>query len=266
MKTISIGDVDLNVVHEGSGRPLVLVHGFPLDHRMWKWQVDELQKDFQVIAPDLRGLGQSGCGVSVTSMEQFADDLAQLLEKLAVREPVALCGLSMGGYIAFEFWRRHRQRLSHLILCDTRAVPDTADVAAGRNETAERVLREGPEFLVDDMVTKLFSIRTQVVNDAVIEATEEMIKSLQAPGVAAALRGMARRKDARRWLSEIDVPTLVICGEEDTISTVSEMQDIADAIPRARYAVVSGCAHMSPMEAPQRVNEIVRAFLQESAG
>ncbi|MFO7905407.1 MAG: alpha/beta fold hydrolase [Planctomycetota bacterium] len=262
MKNVSIGEVELSVAQQGSGRPLLLVHGFPLDHQMWDGQINELCQEFQVIAPDLRGFGQSECGRSTeVEMARYADDLACLLEKLAIDEPVILCGLSMGGYIAFEFWRRHRSRLSHLILCDTRAVPDTPEVAAGRLETAERVLREGPEFLVEGMVPKLFSRETQRHNHALIEATADVIKSSRPEGVAAALRGLARREDATPWLSEIELPTLVLCGQEDAVSSVAEMRGIADAIPDAEYAVVPDCGHMAPAEAPRRVSDVVRTFL-----
>lgn len=262
MKNVSIGDVELSVVQEGTGRPLLLVHGFPLDHQMWNGQISELRQAFHMIAPDLRGFGSSDGGHStVVDMARYADDLACLLDKLAVDEPVIVCGLSMGGYIAFEFWKRHRQRLSHLILCDTRAAPDTPEVAAGRLETAERVLREGPGFLVEGMVPKLFSRRTRLHNQAAIEATADVIKSSPPAGVAAALRGMARRQDATPWLTDIELPTLVLCGQEDAITSVAEMQGIADAIPHAELAILPDCGHMTPVEAPRGVSDRVRAFL-----
>ncbi len=119
MNRINLEDITLNVIERGSGPPLLLVHGFPLDHQMWRGQIDELAEDFRVIAPDLRGFGASDATEGTVTMQQFADDLANLLDQLSVQQPVRLCGLSMGGYIAWQFWRRHGDRLSHLILCDT---------------------------------------------------------------------------------------------------------------------------------------------------
>src|SRR6187401_144521 len=121
---VSLGDLHLNVVEQGSGRPLLLVHGFPLDNSMWSEQIADLSKDFRVIAPDLRGFGQSEVSRGTVTMQQFADDLAKLLDAMGVKEPVAFCGLSMGGYIAWQFVARHRKKLGALIIADSRAVAD----------------------------------------------------------------------------------------------------------------------------------------------
>ena len=167
----------------------------------------------------------------------------------------------MGGYIAWQFWRRHAERLSHLILCDTRAAPDPPEVAATRMETADSVLREGTAMLVDSMIPKLFSQRTRLQNRSIVTDTAQVIESAQRQGVAAALRGMAQREDATPWLSEIDLPTLVLCGQQDEISRVAEMQGIADAIAGADFAVIPACGHMAPLEGPVHVNKTIREFL-----
>lgn len=261
MTRVSVGDTDLHVLDRGTGVPLVLVHGFPLDHRMWSGQLAELSADFRLIAPDLRGFGQSGPAADCVSMAQFADDLARLLDGLHIAEPIALCGLSMGGYVAWEFCRRHRGRVSHLIVCDTRALPDTVDAAQTRLATAERVLLEGTGGLIETMIPKLFAERTFRQNSAVVEATRRMIREAPPRGVAAALRGMAQRHDASEWLSHIAIPALVVCGQEDTISTVEEMEQLARALPCAEFVVVPACGHMAPLEDPVHVNKAIRTFL-----
>ena len=240
MSKLSISDTRLHVVERGAGHPLLLVHGFPLDHQMWQGQIAELSQEFRVIAPDLRGFGQSDDPTGTVTMQQFADDLAELLETLAVDQPVAFCGLSMGGYIAWQFWRRHPQRLSHLILCDTRSAPDSPEAAQARYQTAERVLTEGTSTLIDTMIPKLFSERTRRQNRAVVTATQHVMRTARPAGVAAALRGMAQREDATPWLPEIRVPTLLVCGQEDAISTVSEMESIARCDPPGRIRGDSG--------------------------
>ena len=228
---------------------------------MWQGQIAELSQEFRVVAPDLRGFGQSDDPTDTVTMPQFADDLAELLEQLAGDRPVAFCGLSMGGYIAWQFWRRHPQRLSHLILCDTRSAPDSPEAAQARYQTAERVLAEGTSVLIDTMIPKLFSERTRRQNHAVVTASQQVIRTARPAGVAAALRGMAQRVDATPWLPEIRVPTLVVCGQEDAITTVSEMDGIARAIPQAQFVVIPGCGHMAPLEDPIHVNKAIRGFL-----
>lgn len=263
--SVAVGDTRLHVVDQGTGHPLLFVHGFPLDHTMWRGQIDELSREYRVIAPDLRGFGHSDVSRGLVTMERFADDLAALLDVLHIDEPVIYCGLSMGGYIAWQFWRRHGQRLSRLILCDTRAVADTPEAAQMRHDLAERVLAEGAEPLVEAMVPKLFGRRTRAQHPAVIEATMAVIRATAPEGAAAALRGMAQRVDATAWLPHLRVPTLVVCGEEDVISTVTEMRQIATALPQAHWALVPACGHMAPLEDAPQVTQLIRTFLTGSA-
>jgi pimeloyl-ACP methyl ester carboxylesterase len=178
-------------------------------------------------------------------------------------EPVVFCGLSMGGYVGWQFWRRHRHRLRAFILCDTRAVADTPEAAQTREETAERVLREGPGVVADAMLPKLFAADTFQRQAAIVEETRKVIMETSPDTLAAALRGMARREDFRPRLAEVDVPTLLICGQHDAISAVAEMQHIAAAIAGARLAVIPQAGHMAPLEQPQLVNRAMQEFLRE---
>ena len=261
MKQVDVNNIRLGVFDQGHGRALLLVHGFPLDHSMWRGQIQDLSRDFRVIAPDLRGFGRSGVTDGVVSMEQLADDLASLLDALGVSDKIVLCGLSMGGYVAWQFWRRHRSCLSHLILCDTRAAADPRDAAKARLESADRAMAEGVEFLADTMMGKLFAESTLQDRPDLVEATRTVMLETPAAGVAAALRGMAARSDSTDTLGEIDVPTLIICGQHDTISTADEMQEIARQISGSRYVEVPDAGHMSPLENPTVVNQAIRDFL-----
>lgn len=262
MKRIPIGDVELAVVDEGQGDPLLLVHGFPLDHSMWLGQIAGLRDSCRVIAPDLRGFGQSDVTDGTVTMAQMADDLAAMLDGLEVTEPVAFCGLSMGGYVGWEFFKRHRDRLRVLILCDTRAVCDTPEVAQIRRDTAARVVVEGPQALVDGMVPKLFGQATVADRPELVDQTRRVMMATAPQGVAAAARGMAERIDATSLLPTIDCPTLVVVGEEDAISTLEEMRGFAQAISGARLVEIAAVGHMSPLEAPEAVNMAIREFLQ----
>jgi pimeloyl-ACP methyl ester carboxylesterase len=261
MPLISVGDISLNVVDQGRGKPLVLVHGFPLDHTMWEHQINDLAGVCRVIAPDLRGFGASGVTSGTVTMERMADDLAAMLDGLGVRGPVDLCGLSMGGYVAWQFALRHRKRLARLILCDTRAVADSPEAAAGRLKTAERVLAEGSSVVAETMLGKLFAPATPQEQPGIVEATRQVMLRTQPEGIAAALRGMAERPDVSGRLAEFDVPTLVLCGEHDVISTSSEMRGIAERLPRAKFVEIKDAGHMAPLERPAEVNAALREFL-----
>lgn len=257
----TIGGIDLAYVDEGRGRALLLVHGFPLDHRMWSAQIAELSADYRVIAPDLRGFGQSAPGDGIATMRQLADDLADLLIALDLREPVVLAGLSMGGYIAFEFVRHHRDRLRALILCDTRAGVDTAEAAAGRQQMATRLAAEGTAFLVDAMLPKLLAPTTLAEQPARVELMRKMILENRPEGVAAAARGMAGRSDSTSLLPSMDLPVLLVVGQDDVLSPPGEMRLMASHLPQARLVEIPLAGHMSPLENPAAVNAAMRRFL-----
>lgn len=258
---VSLSDVELMVECAGSGDPILFVHGFPLNHSMWRSQIEEFSRTHTVIAPDLRGFGQSEDSAGAVSMEQFADDLAELLDQLGIEGPVTFCGLSMGGYIAWQFWKRHRTRVGKLILCDTRAVADSEEARQTRLKGAERVLNEGQQFVAESMIPKMFAPITQEKDPGKLDATRRTIMMNSPMGIAAAQKGMAARPDVTSWLSEIDVPALLIVGEKDEISPPEEMQAIADAMPQAKLVVIPEAGHMAPLEQPQAVNDAIRQFL-----
>jgi pimeloyl-ACP methyl ester carboxylesterase len=261
MSMIKVGEIRLNVIEQGRGAPLLLAHGYPLDHSMWRGQLDGLLDSCRVIAPDLRGFGASDGAAGAVTMEQMADDLAALLDALAIQERVVFCSLSMGGYVAWQFALRHRARLARLILCDTKAVADSAEAAAGRRKTADKVLAEGSAVAADALLPKLFALATYQEQPQIVEATRQVILKTKPAGIAAALRGMAERPDVTSRLQEIDVPALLICGQHDGISPPAEMRGIAGQMPNARFVEISAAGHMSPLEQPEAVNRAIREFL-----
>jgi len=265
MPHITVGDIDLNVIEDGRGPVLLLVHGFPLDHTMWRAQLRHFSRTHRVIVPDLRGFGQSGVTPGTVTMQRYADDLARLLDALRISEPVCVCGLSMGGYVAFQFFQHHRRRIGSLILCDCRAVADDEAGKKNRENVATRVLKEGPDFLATALAEKLFAKRRLEAKDPIVAETQTLIRRTHPEGIAAASRGMAARPDVTGLLSSIDVPTLVVVGEEDAISPAKEMRAMADAIPGARFAEIKGAGHMSPLEDPAAVNAEIESFLGAKA-
>ena len=261
MPTISLPDISINCFDSGDGPPILFVHGFPLDHSMWRRQLDEFSQTHRVIAPDLRGFGQSDITSGTVTMEQFADDLAALLDALSVTEPVLFCGLSMGGYIGWQFFKRHRNRLRALIQCDTRAIADTPEGVANREKLARLVLENGTEPVAAAMLPNLFAEATTPARQAAVEETRQAVLRTSPDGIAAASLGMSIRPDVATDLPSIDVPTLLIVGEEDRISPVEEMQGIASAIPGAKLTVIPDAGHMSPLENPDAVNAAIRDLL-----
>lgn len=264
MKRVHVSGIEMAVEDRGAGPAVVFVHGFPLDHAMWSAQVEGLSKRHRVLAPDLRGFGQSGATAGKVTMAQFAEDLALMLDALEVEGAVSVCGLSMGGYIAFAFWEKFRERLRSLVLCDTRAKSDTPQAAADRLAMADRVVGEGLGPVAESMLPKLLSRGTWQSRPGLVKSLREMILQARPEGVAAAARGMAERPDMTGRLGEIGCPVLVVVGAEDAISTPEEMRSIAAGIPDSRLVEIPGAGHMSPMEQPEAVNRAVREFLGAS--
>jgi len=231
---------------------LVLIHGFPLDSAMWDAQLAGLAQHCYVVAPDLRGHGESDVPPGPYSMDQHADDVAALMDALGIRRAV-VAGLSMGGYVAEALWRRHSARISGLALIDTRANADTAEGKAGREAAIGRVRERGVSVLADEMLPRLLAPHRQ--GDTEIARTlEAMIKRQPAEGMIGALQAMRDRPDATILLTTVNAPSLVVVGEADAITPVNVSQEMEAALPDVRLVVVAGAGHMSPMEAPEEVN------------
>lgn len=265
MNKAAISNTSLAHIDCGQGPPILLIHGFPLDHTMWNPQIDALSQHYRVIAPDLRGFGQSPLGqidpTRGVSMEQFADDIAELLDGLNVAEPIFLIGLSMGGYIAWQFVRKYPERVRALAQLDTRAIADDEQTRAGRIKMADNVVEWDSGRVAEMMGPRLFSQQAFESKPEIVEATRRVVESTSPAGIAAAQRGMAVRPDITDQLSKINIPTLVIVGDQDLISPPAEMQSIAAAIPGAAFVVIPNSGHMTTLEQPLAVNQALLTFL-----
>lgn len=248
----------------GAGPSVLLLHAFPLGLGMWEPQVAALAADHRVIRFDDRGFGGSPPADGPLTMDRIADDAAALLDHLRVARAV-VCGLSMGGYAALAFARRHGDRLSGLVLADTRAGADSPEAREVREAQAERVLAEGPEALADDLLARLLAPSTRAASPQVVAAVRAMILAASRRGIAGALRGMAARPDSRPHLGTIRVPTLVLCGDEDTLTPMSEAEALAEAIVGSRLTAVPRAGHLSNLESPEDFNAALRGFLASLA-
>ena len=252
--------------HEaGQGPAILCIHGFPLDHSMWQGQLTGLAKTHRVIAPDLRGFGQSTGSPPVASLDDFVADLCELLDQLKLTEPIVLSGLSMGGYIAFRFAAIAPERLRGLILCDTRPAADTAEAAANRHRMVEIVRKGGVGAVADAMHTKLFAAATFEEQPAIVESTRDVMLSARAETVAAALLAMAARPDATPNLPSLPCPSLWVCGEEDSITPAAEMRFAASLAPASQFVGIHAAGHMAPLEQPATANMAITSFMTSLA-
>jgi pimeloyl-ACP methyl ester carboxylesterase len=258
-----INGTELEWRDRGSGEAVLLIHGFPLNSAMWGAQLTALSPDWRVIAPDLRGFGASELGsADVTlGMDLLARDLAALLDHLGIERAV-VCGLSMGGYVAFEFFRQFRDRVRALVLCDTRAGQDPVETQRARGTLAERVIAENTiDPVIEGLLPKLVSSRTTRRNPGVVAMVRAMMQEAAPDSVARALHSMATRADSEPLLRTIDVPTLVLVGSDDVITNRGQAEMMARGIRGARLEIVPGAGHLPPVEQPEEFNQFLNQFL-----
>lgn len=247
---------------EGSGPPVLLLHGYPFNRSMWREQVLALRESFRVITPDLRGLGESeAAGDEPAPMIEMARDVDALLDHLQV-DRVVLGGLSMGGYVALAFVRRFPLRVRALVLADTRAQADTDEARASREEQARKILEQGMSAIAEDFLKKVLAPETLTGRPEERERVREMILSTKPEGAAAALRGMAARSDQTSFLPNILAPTLVLVGSEDKLATPEDAELMRREIRGSRLETIEGAGHLSNIERPAQFNSALSEFLR----
>ncbi|HSE27189.1 MAG TPA: alpha/beta fold hydrolase [Gemmatimonadales bacterium] len=256
---LTVHGVELAVSVEGEGPAVVFLHGYPLDRTIWAHQVANLP-GFRRIAPDLRGFGRSDAPDLGYSMETWADDVAALLDALG-EERAVLTGHSMGGYVAFEFARRHRDRLAGLILVDTRAGADSEEARRGRDAAIQLVRERGAGPIAEQMLPKLFAPGSPARRPEAVAQVEAVMRRTPVAGIAGALAAMRDRADSRPLLPTLDVPALVLVGAEDGITPPAEAEAMAAALPGAMLREIPEAGHMASLEQPEVVTAAIAEFL-----
>lgn len=244
----------------GSGPPVLFLHAFPLNLKMWDAQARALERTHQVVRFDARGFGGTPPGDGLLTMERIADDAVALLDHLGLSKAI-VCGISMGGYAAFALVRRHPGRLKALVLADTRTAPDSPEAKRTRSAQAETVRREGPAGIADAFLQKGVGDTTRNERPEIVARVKEMILAASARGIVDALAGLAARADSAPTLREIKVPTLVVCGAEDTLTPVADSEAIHRGIPGSALEVIPRAGHLSALEDPARFNDALATFL-----
>jgi pimeloyl-ACP methyl ester carboxylesterase len=256
---IKSGDEDIVYHVQGAGLSVVLLHPFPSNHEFWLPAAGALTR-YRVVMPDLRGHGDSGIGEGPATMEKHAADLARVMDDAEVgRAP--LIGTSIGGYILFEFWRRHHERVTALGLFNTKAAADSPDAQAARLQAADDVLDRGTEPFFQSMIPRLFGASTRELRPDRVEGALNLMRKMSAQDVAEAQRGMAERPDSVETLRGIDVPTLLVTGDEDILTGVREAELMRQHIPESQLKVIPKAGHYSAWEQPEEAGKLLRQFL-----
>jgi 3-oxoadipate enol-lactonase len=260
-----VNDIRIAYDDSGAGQPVMFLHAFPLNRSMWNNEMTELLSEarYRLVALDWRGFGESDIAAGISTMEMFADDLAGLMDLLGIQSAV-LCGASMGGYVAFAFLRKYPERVSGLILADTRPGADTDEGRANRENVARVAETQGTSAIAEMMLPRLISDYTRQHAPEVEIAVRRMIDAATPQGIAAASRGMAQRADSTDLLSSITCPTQVLVGEDDVLIPPGVVQDFATKIPGAQFIVIPHAGHLSNLEQPQAFLSAVRNFLHAS--
>jgi 3-oxoadipate enol-lactonase len=245
----------------GTGRPLLFVHGYPLSRAMWAPQWSGLSDAARVLAIDLRGHGESDVLPGPYAMDQLADDCAGLLDALGIREPIVLGGLSMGGYVAFAFWRRYPERVAGLILAATRAGADSPEARAGRETAMATAQSAGVDAVVDSMLPRLLAPGAVEAQPELVARMRGIMAATPLTGMLGDLAGLRDRVDSTATLATITVPTLVVHGAKDQLIPLAEAERTASLIAGATLAVIDEAGHLPNLEQPERFNAAVLDYL-----
>ncbi|HEY1464276.1 MAG TPA: alpha/beta hydrolase [Terriglobales bacterium] len=260
MRQVRSGDAEIVYEVLGSGPPVILLHPFPANHALWLPAVQSLTSSYQLILPDLRGHGDSEIGEGPALMEKHAADIARIMDDADVKRAI-LIGNSIGGYAIFECWRRWKERITGLVLCNTKAIPDTPEIRSTRLQSVSDVLERGTEPFFASQVTRLVGKTTQASRPDLVDGALRMMRKMSTVDVAMVQRGMAERTDSMPILKTIHVPTLVITGIEDELTGIPDADAMHKNIPRSELKVVAKAGHYSPWEQPEEVGRLLRQFL-----
>jgi 3-oxoadipate enol-lactonase len=260
MQRIRSGDAEIVYQILGDGPSVVLLHPFPANHEFWLPLAQSLSTRYRLVMPDLRGHGDSDIGEGPTTMAQHAADIARVMDDADVgRAPMV--GVSIGGYALFEFWRQQRGRVAALGLCNTKAPADSPEAQAGRLQAAAEVMERGTEPFFQSMIPRLLGKTTRETRPDLVEGALQMMRAMSPADVAAIQRGMAERPDSVDTLKTINVPTLLVTGEEDILTGVSEAELMHRHIAGSELRAFPKAGHYSPWEQPEAVGRVLRQFL-----
>src|SRR5947207_1532802 len=239
---IKSNDAEIHYWTLGNGPPVILLHPFPVNHEFWLPVAESLASRYRLILPDLRGHGASGVGDGPATMEKHAEDIRRIMDDADIgRAP--LIGVSIGGYLLFEFWRKYRSRVAAIGLCNTKAPADNPEARNGRLQAANEVLQRGMEPFFASMIQKVLARTTREMRPDLVEGVLRMMRQMSPEDVAQVQRGMAERPDSVETLKTINVPALLITGEEDLMTGAKEAQFMRQRISGSQMSVSRQAGH-----------------------
>lgn len=260
---VDINGITLAYGDRGNGLPLVLIHGFPLNRKMWHPQAEALAKTgCRVITPDLRGFGASEVTTTPVSMDTYADDIVALMDHLGIDKAV-VGGMSMGGYVLLNLLERYPERVAAPVFIATKAGGDDDAGKAKRTALAEACRDQGITPVVEAFRNILFAPLTLTDNPDLVEEVLEWLNSADPRGAENALIAMRERKDYAALLDLVSQPTLVIGGDQDQAIPLDNSRAIAEGVPGAQLCVLNGGGHLVNLEQPDRFNKAILEFLTE---
>ncbi len=265
-KKINTGDINVSYVDEGQhkGIPLIFIHGFPFTKAMWENQIDECKEHYRVIAYDIRGYGNSDLGTHDYSIAQCAEDLFLFMDALQI-EKAFICGLSMGGYIALNALLQRPKRIAALILCDSQCLPDSNVSKKKRMDSITSIQEKGLAEYTHDSLMKLFSETSLANKKETVSFVKQTILDARIESICKTLMALAERKETCSALHLINIPVLIIVGEEDQITTPEVAKRMHELIPGSKLYVIENAGHLSNLENPESFNLQLQNFLKRIA-
>lgn len=259
--TIPINNFELSYDDVGEGAvPIIFLHGYPFDKTMWQLQLDFLQSSHRLIACDIRGFGKSTDEESPLSIDLFADDLIQFMDKLSIDKAI-LCGLSMGGFITLNAVQRFPDRFEALILCDTQCIADTAEVKEKRYKTIEEIEVDGEEKFNEGFIKKVFHKDSITNKKKLVEQLRSVVFANSKHIIVQGLVALAERSETCSNLNAITIPTLIICGREDEVTPLAQSEFMNATIKGSILHVIDNAGHVSNLEQPHKFNKHLLDFL-----
>lgn len=261
---IRIGDISISYYikksTESSSKTIIFLHGFPFNKNMWRDQLLALPEDTTGIAVDIRGHGLSTSGHSFFSIDVFAKDIRVFMERLDVQQ-ATLCGISMGGYIALRAYQLFPEKISGLILADTHSKADTNAGKQKRFDSIQAILNHGRRPFSIGFVENVFSTYSIEENPEAVEYIKSAIRRNSVRSICSTLLALAARTDTSETLKDISVPTLLIRGSEDRITSLQDMKDLEHAVPHSQFVEIAGCGHLPNLESPAEFNRVINEFI-----
>lgn len=244
----------------GRGLPLLFIHGYPLNRTLWEPQIDDLSYTTRVLTVDLRGHGESDPMPGPYPMDLLADDCISLLDALGITTPIVICGLSMGGYVTFAFYRRYAAHVAGLILTATRAGADSSESKANRDKSAVLAQEKGADVIAEAMLPRLLSPKTLTARPDLVDRVRKIMRGISVDGIVGDLTGMRDRMDSTPLLTQINIPTLIIYGADDQIIPLSEVEFMHQAIINSELKIIPDAGHLPNLEQPELFNQVVKEF------